>query len=236
MPTKTSAISLLHSSLPYLVCLAVLALALPSVAEATVHYGDETFAPPSVAPTIGPQLPTCNPQEVYPPETGNEEGPLYECNRPTESIHTVSVTYNDQTGSLTLKVTVFDPQLWGPVLNEPEGFSIGRNCNADERELDGDFEGPEATWENGRPPAENKVGLYGYQGEVEGTVAWTGEAHVFTWASAAFAHKDWRCVTLDATSQSFSLNGWPKSKTARARRRPAKKKSDHPGQEEIYGK
>jgi hypothetical protein len=192
----------LRRHVPIFAAAFTLMAAIAAPAGATVHYGSATFKQPTEKPSIGPQPPPCD-QHVKEPW----EAPEGECSTPTEGIERVTVAYDDQAGSLTLKVTVYDPQYWGAVLPD-EGFDLGRTCGAEE--LEGNFEGEDSIYQpTGHVEGEaNGVALHGYEGAVDGSVDWTGQEHIFAWQAPAFAHRDWRCLTLDRGG-SINLGGWP---------------------------
>jgi hypothetical protein len=198
---------------------AVVLLALPAAAQATIHYGAASFEPPSEEPSIGTQPPLCNPQETRVEERGKAEGPdRYSCTRPTEGLRTVNVAYNDQTGSLTIKVSVYDPQLWGPVLAQ-QGFGVSSTCDDPTPSLQGNFLGQDSAWTDedelieGEEP--NAVTLQGHRGEVVASTSWSSTGYAFTWTDRAFARRSWRCLALERGG-SVRLGSWPKRRSATA--------------------
>jgi hypothetical protein len=192
---------------------ALAAVTFAAPASATTHYGGVTLQPPVEEPRIGPQAPTCNPQTSLPSEAAPEVAAG--CQAPPtggDHIQTVTAAYNDLSGSLTIKVTIFDPELWGAVL-PAEGFTVGPVCHSEE--LEGNFQGetsiynPRITQLNQETDA---VELHGYKGSVEASSAiWNGNADVFVWQESSFARRDWRCISL-SDGVSFKLNGWPTPK------------------------
>jgi len=190
-------------------------LASPTAALATIHYGSVTFEPPVEEPTIGPQPPPCNPQETSEESRGHAEGPEgYRCKLATEGLHTVNVAYNDQAGTLTVKVAVYDPQLWGPVLAQ-QGFTLVSRCNdlTLAPSLEGNFAGQADRYARGgyiEGQEENSVTLQGHNGSVGATAAFGAQGYTFTWSDRAFAHRDWRFLELNGGG-CVRLGGWPAS-------------------------
>lgn len=188
----------------------VAALMFGATAKATVHYGSETYGePPAKEPTIGaPPPPACNPQAPRQPEGS--------CTEPVEEYETISVAYDDQAGSLMIKVTVYEPELWYGIFEHKQAFTVGSTCPASE--LEGNFTAPGPI-----PQEQNVVRLAEYGGSVSSsTPIWTGHAFAWVWQDPAFAHRNWRCLALEDWTVPagdtirkwlpIQLGGWPKPK------------------------
>jgi hypothetical protein len=172
---------------------ALIVLAPPTIASATVHTGGIAFAEPTNPPRIGAPLP-----------------PLVERE---EFDHTVSATYDDQAGTLTVRTEVFDPARWGERHRRTE-ITLGPRCYQG-REPDRLY----GVWEAGESNVRGEVNLEGFAGQVYGTGSFDGQAFTVTFQSPYFTGKEWRCFTMtyagedltpsERNEQSFSLSGYP---------------------------
>ena len=177
--------------------LAILTVTLfPGTAGATVHTGSIAFAEPTNEPTIGP-----------PPAAAVDR---------TETEHNVTVSYDDQSGTFTLTLEVYDPAGWGGE-HPPIAFSAAPTCGGRTDEIRGHFdaykyEGPEVYFKS-------EVSLSGIGGTVTGSSSFNGHLFTTTFQSPYFANQEWRCVTLQSEGASglfgeapephFSVNGYP---------------------------
>jgi hypothetical protein len=75
----------------------------PASASAVVYSGSTTFP----APTGNPSL----------------NGPAPDPAQTAEYLHTLSASYDDQSGSVTISFGLYDPGTWGPVLTSGDGGS-----------------------------------------------------------------------------------------------------------------
>jgi hypothetical protein len=156
-----------------------------AVASATVHTGGITYAEPTNPPTIGPPEPPAVEQAAY--------------------LHTFSVAYDDQAGTVTLTVEVFDPAHWGyqfPVLFFKANPACGDEAGLYGR-LAGGTEGSTAT-----------ASLAGINGESSASGSFNGQTTTFAFQSPYFVAQGWRCVVVSPSAsgrgaESFALGGYP---------------------------
>jgi hypothetical protein len=74
-----------------------------SAASATVYSGSETFDAPAGTPSL--------------------TGPTPDPAQTAEYLQTLSASYDDQAGSVTISFGLYDPATWGPVLSDGDGGS-----------------------------------------------------------------------------------------------------------------
>src|SRR5271155_1468352 len=150
---------------------AVVLLALPAAARATVHTGHIVFKEPQNPPSIGePGLPA---------------------DQRTEDIREVLVRYDASAGSLTVEAEAYDPAYWGERLRfvgplgfgqtVSEDFSIGPKCGESSPPLSGSIiaypkptnETPEQELENSGDSMDvtggvaGEASLGGYEGRLD---------------------------------------------------------------------
>jgi hypothetical protein len=172
-------------------------LAAPATASATIHTGGISFPEPTNPPSIG-----------VPPPPLIEQG---------EFDHTVSVTYDDQAGTVTIRTEVFDPAHWSKH-HSRTNFTLGPHC----------YQGPErerlyGVWEAGGSSAPShegefrvigEVNLEGFGGEVYSTGSFDGQAFTLTFQSPDFVNQEWYCFGYKPAGEGgvvehqFYLNGY----------------------------
>lgn len=182
----------------------LIAIGGPTVALATVHTGSITF-----------------PEPTWPQPSLEPRPPLVEYE---EFDHTISVAYDDQTGTVTVRTEVFAPAHWGE-RHQTSAFILGRQCPQggvesyeQEREA-GRFYGTWEIYENpyADEPKVVKVvgvaGLEGFMGTVKGAGSFDGQTFAIPFQSPYFTGREWRCFTTYRGSgqgaRSFSLGGYP---------------------------
>jgi hypothetical protein len=180
----------------------------PAVASATVHSGHIVFTEPKSPPSIGEPGPPADQQNEY--------------------EHEVLVRYDASAGSLTIEDEVWDPSYWGE--ETADDFAIGPSCGT--YQLDGGFRarpkygvnqygqrvelhypGPEGGPSEGGSIA-GWVTLEGYAGEVTTVGSFNGQRFAFTFTDPEFVNRNWRCVSLSSSEETFGLGGWPVRPTA----------------------
>jgi hypothetical protein len=166
----------------------VIGLLAPSGASAVVHTGGAQFEEPTNPPSIGaPPPPLVDTQEFD---------------------HTITATYDDQAGTLTVTVEVFDPAHWGARHTRDE-FALGPKCEEGEAELQGRL----FTETSGgtESAVDGSVTLKGYAGAVAGTGSFNGQFFSVAFHDAQFVGREWRCLTMSYGNgpQSFNLGEWP---------------------------
>jgi hypothetical protein len=196
MPAKTTAFALTIS---------ILGLAVPSSALATVHLGHVGFEEPQNPPSL------------------NDPPPAIET---AEYLREVSVAYDDEAGSITITIENFDPGFWGPVLQE-EQFELGPKCDEGGEGSTSLIEGSlHDARESERPflthrgelgeegaatgPPKGTLVRRGFQGELQGTGSFNGQAFTLTYSNPNLASLELRCATLlGGGEQTFSLGSYP---------------------------
>jgi hypothetical protein len=180
----------------------LLAAAPAATAVGTVHFGRIVFPEPHNPPSIG----------VPPP-------PLVQTR---ESTRAVTIRYDASAGTVSLRVEVFDPALWGEQINE--SFELGPRCITSyyeeavhPPEFTASMRARPKRFEGGREfgGVEGEATLRGYQGHVNSTGVFNGRYFEITLTSRAFRNRPWRCalLTSDGSPQPYvPLSGWRRSK------------------------
>jgi len=196
---------------PVAICVAVVALLLPATSSATVHVAEMRFIAPSEPPSLEAPLPACEPShEPTIQERIEEHGASSgsNCRLLSEGDHVVTATYDDEQGSVTIGLEVYNPGYWGPT-HAQVMFGLGASCP--NPELTGNVVGqylPRGASYTESEQADT-VALQGYTGSVEGHETFSGTTFTWTFRSSAFANRDWRCFSFDGGSQTAAFNGYP---------------------------
>ena len=172
----------------------------PASASATVHVGRASFEEPQNSPSLGDPPPAIQRHEY---------------------LREITVTYDDQAGSITITAESFDPSLWGSRL-EKTAFQLGPKCEegagGEQALVEGSFHGVEEYDEEGRSPTEVARGTLirdGFQGSLEAVGPFNGQLFSLTYSNPNLAGLELRCATLPGyEDQSFPLNGYPQPVSA----------------------
>jgi hypothetical protein len=171
----------------------------PGTALATVHTGQVAFEEPQNPPSLG------NPPPAVQAEAHQRQ---------------IAVAYDDQAGTITFTAENFEPTFWGPTLNEDQ-FEIGPRCEEGGEGgtalVEGSFHGaservrPSALRNPTGPWVMGKLGLRGFQGELEATGTFIGQTFTIVYTDPYLAGLELRCVTLvnGGSPLTFSLGSYP---------------------------
>jgi hypothetical protein len=167
----------------------VCAFVLPTAANATVHSGSVTLEEPAAEGTLGPTPPPLVETGIY--------------------LHSVGASYDDQAGSFTITVEVFDPAHWGPQFGTLF-FTATGDCSEDA--------GVAGRLGSGTEGSTGEVSLSGLNGELTSFGIFNGLSTTFTFQSQYFKGQEWHCVTFSPNgvygsanplARSFSLGDYP---------------------------
>jgi hypothetical protein len=167
--------------------------AFPAASFATVRTGTIGWVAPETPPSLAPRL----------PET-----------QTNEYIDTIAVAYDDQAGTLTFDITIYDAAHWTEHLPELD-FALGPHCDSARspdlitagayyRVIRYQWDNPETGQPDTTLETEARLSRKGYDGGADGTVAPNGHGYTVSFTHPALAGLDLRCFAVRTNPEQWA--------------------------------